>query len=104
MPEDITTCDTHVLAINGNRQAGQVSNSIKAFAPLVAQLEVPRFLIEGDSSQVLAQAMNHEDETKQVTIVVEVAGKQIEKSTENLEDFWQKNYLFQQNVKSSILC
>ncbi|MCI4669023.1 MAG: hypothetical protein MRZ79_12890 [Bacteroidia bacterium] len=68
MPDDITSWDTYVLAMNGSRQSGQTQANIQAFAPISTQLEVPRFLIEGDSSEVIAMVMNYEADSSSAEV------------------------------------
>ncbi|MEO0895954.1 MAG: alpha-2-macroglobulin family protein [Bacteroidota bacterium] len=67
MPDDITSWNTYVLAINGNRQSGFVQGNIVSKSPLVAQLEVPRFLIEGDQSEAFGQVMSYEGDSLDIS-------------------------------------
>ena len=58
-PDDVTSWDIHYLAVNEKQQAGQSSKRIKSYKPIMAQLAVPRFLIEGDTAVVIGKALNY---------------------------------------------
>jgi len=58
-PDDVTNWQTFVLAMNGNNKTGQTQSGIKSFKPLMAQLSIPRFLIEGDISYAIGKSLNY---------------------------------------------
>ena len=58
-PEDVTAWSTHYLAMNDKNQKGSFHSKIKSFKPVLAKLDVPRFLIAGDTSYVLGRANNY---------------------------------------------
>ncbi|MBK9491762.1 MAG: hypothetical protein IPO07_25420 [Haliscomenobacter sp.] len=46
-PDDITNWKTFVIAADKNRQAGLYTGNIQSYKPLMAQLNLPRFLVHG---------------------------------------------------------
>lgn len=58
-PDDITSWDAVVYAMNRRLQSGLARTSIRSFKPIMAQLEVPRFMVAGDSVNVLGSLANH---------------------------------------------
>lgn len=71
-PDDITNWETFYLAMNGNKQSGQLKKSIKSYKPLMAQLAVPRFLIENDTTYAIGKTLNYTPEEQEVTITYEI--------------------------------
>ena len=65
-PDDITSWDTYYLAMNDNKQSGQTSALIKSYKPISAQLAVPRFLIEQDSSLSIGKVLNYSNDSVRV--------------------------------------
>lgn len=65
-PDDITNWRVMVLAMNDRKQSQQYETSIKAYKALLAQLSVPRFLVAGDTSQVIGKTLNYGQDTLQV--------------------------------------
>ena len=66
-PDDVTNWRTFVLAMDGKRHTAQLETNIKAYKPLMGQLNVPRFLVQGDTSQVIAKALNYSTDTVAVS-------------------------------------
>lgn len=58
-PDDLTSWNAFVIAMDGKRRAGLASLNIKSFKPLVAQLAAPRFLIEGDRCNLIGSSVNY---------------------------------------------
>jgi len=71
-PDDITNWETFYLAMNGNKQTGQVRKSIKSYKPLMAQLAIPRFLVENDTTYAIGKTLNYTPVEQEVTITYEV--------------------------------
>lgn len=65
-PDDITNWRVFVLAMNEHKQSQQYETSLKAFKALLAQLSVPRFLVAGDTSQLIGKTLNYDPDTLQV--------------------------------------
>ena len=66
-PDDVTNWGTYVLAMNGNKQTGQTRDEIKSYKPLMAQLALPRFLIQGDSALAIGKTLNYTLDTINLT-------------------------------------
>ncbi len=58
-PDNITSWRTFVVAMDKKRRIGKMSFLIQAYKPLVAQLNLPQFLLEGDTSYFVGKSMNH---------------------------------------------
>jgi alpha-2-macroglobulin len=67
-PDDITRWSTYVLAINGNKQSGRASGSIKSYKPLMAQLFTPRFAVEGDSIGMIGKTITYSTDSIPVRV------------------------------------
>ena len=68
-PDDITQWDAVVLAMNRRLQTGITRSSVRSYKPIMAELDVPRFLVTGDSAFAHATVSNHSSE-KSITGVV----------------------------------
>lgn len=66
-PDDVTCWKTYCYAMNNKRQTGQTTDSIKSYKPLMAQLFVPLFLIQGDSSDVIGKILNYAPDSVSVS-------------------------------------
>ena len=62
-PDDITRWDALVYGMNKRLQTGTCRKSIKSYKPLMAELAVPRFLTQGDSSYFTGKISNHTNDT-----------------------------------------
>ena len=58
-PDDVTSWKTFYLAMTGEKQSGQIEGVIKSYKPLMAQLSVPRFLVENYSALALGKVLNY---------------------------------------------
>ena len=74
-PDDVTSWETFYLAMNGNRQSGQTQDRIKSYKPLMAQLAVPRFLVQSDTTFAIGKALNYMPDSVQITTRFEVNGQ-----------------------------
>ncbi|MFN8207667.1 MAG: carboxypeptidase-like regulatory domain-containing protein [Bacteroidales bacterium] len=71
-PDDITSWKTYYLAMNEDLQTGQTDGLIKSYKPLMAQLAIPRFLVESDTSKVIGKTLNYTPDTVLVKTHFEV--------------------------------
>lgn len=62
-PDDITSWRNYALAMHGRKGTGSALTLTKSYKNLVAQLATPRFLIVGDSTQLIGKALNYEKES-----------------------------------------
>ncbi|MGV8090770.1 MAG: carboxypeptidase-like regulatory domain-containing protein [Mangrovibacterium sp.] len=74
-PDDVTSWETFYLAMNGNRQSGRTQDLIKSYKPLMAQLAVPRFLVQSDTTFAIGKALNYMPDSLQITTRFEVNGQ-----------------------------
>lgn len=64
-PDDITNWETHYLVMS-HKKSGKYEGAIKAYLPLSANLRTPRFLLEGDQTEVSAQDLNYTGDSLKV--------------------------------------
>lgn len=76
-PDDVTSWETFYLAMNGKRQSGQSEGLIKSYKPLMAQLAVPRFLVQSDTSYAIGKVLNYTPDSVMVETKFEVDGKEL---------------------------
>ncbi|WP_210463396.1 carboxypeptidase-like regulatory domain-containing protein [Rufibacter roseolus] len=74
-PGDVTSWKAHVLAMDGNKRSGQTSTEIRSFKAMMATLSGPRFLIEGDKTQIISKAVNYLPDTASVQTRFEFNGQ-----------------------------
>lgn len=66
-PDNITTWNTHIYAVGRKRFSGQLRTFVTATKPVTAQLNLPRFLISGDTFTVFGKASNYSGREIQAT-------------------------------------
>ncbi|MDX2245933.1 MAG: carboxypeptidase-like regulatory domain-containing protein [Bacteroidia bacterium] len=66
-PDDVTKWKTFAIAMGPHRQSGQGLGEIKAYKNLMAQLSLPRFLVEGDTTFVIGKVLNYTPDTVSVS-------------------------------------
>lgn len=76
-PDDVTSWETFYLAMNDKRQSGQSEGLIKSYKPLMAQLAVPRFLVQSDTSYAIGKVLNYTPDSVMVETKFEVDGKEL---------------------------
>lgn len=80
-PDDVTNWSTYVMAMNARRQSGQTNGSVKSYKPLMAQMFTPRFLIEGDSANIIGKILNYTPDTVSVKATTEFDGRTADTKT-----------------------
>ena len=73
-PDNITGWNTFIIAMDKNRRIGKTSFITQAYKPIVAQLNLPTFLIEGDTSYFIGKAMNYTSDTYNVKTSFSING------------------------------
>ncbi len=58
-PDNVTGWKTFVIAMDKKRRIGKTSFITQAYKPIVAQLNLPTFLVEGDSSYFIGKSLNY---------------------------------------------
>lgn len=62
-PDDITSWKTFVIAADKKQQAGLYQGFIRSYLPLMAQLNLPRFLVHGDQTTLNGKVLNYSSDT-----------------------------------------
>jgi len=83
-PDNITGWRTYVVAMDKNRRMGKASVLTRAYKPIVAQLGLPRFLVEGDSAVVIGKAINYTQDKYHISTAFSINGKQVVNKTSDL--------------------
>jgi len=73
-PDDITRWRTFVLAMDDQKRSGSAEASVKSFRTLAASLSLPRFLVQGDTIQVIGKVQNYTSDTVSVERAFEING------------------------------
>lgn len=76
-PDDVTSWQTFYLAMNGHKQSGQSNGHIKSYKPLMAQLAVPRFLVQSDSAYAIGKVLNYTSDSIKVKTNFEANGEEL---------------------------
>ncbi len=76
-PDDVTSWETFYLAMNGKKQSGQVRDLVKSYKPLMAQLAVPRFLVQSDTTFAIGKALNYSPDSVLITTKFELDDKSV---------------------------
>ncbi len=76
-PDDITSWQTHYLAMNGKKQSGSYSGRIRSYKPLMAQLSLPRFLIQSDTAFAIGKVVNYMSDSISVKTNFSIDGEKI---------------------------
>jgi TonB-dependent SusC/RagA subfamily outer membrane receptor len=58
-PDNVTGWQTYVLGMDKFRRMGKSFSFVKSFKPLMAQISLPQFLIEGDSVEIVGKSLNY---------------------------------------------
>lgn len=58
-PDDITGWKAEALVMASKKRSGQGQSTIQSFKPLLAQLALPQFLVEGDSAFAIGKITNY---------------------------------------------
>ena len=58
-PDNITGWQTYVLAMDKKRRMGRSFKFISSYKPLMAQLNLPQFLVIGDEVEIIGKSLNY---------------------------------------------
>lgn len=75
-PDNITGWRTFVVGMDKKRRMGKASVLTQAYKPMVAQLALPQFLLEGDTAFVLGKAKNYTDDAYNITATFKINGSE----------------------------
>lgn len=85
-PEDITNWKSFVIAADKKLQAGLYQGSIQAYKPLMAQLNLPRFLVQGDQTTLIGRVLNYSGDTLALKTTFWANGSQLLEKTQLASD------------------
>ena len=60
-PENVTQWKSYVIAMDDKKHSGIGHSYTKAYKKIMTNLAMPRFLLQGDSSQVIGKTLNYTD-------------------------------------------
>ncbi len=80
-PDDVTSWETYFLAMDGKRQSGQTESLIKSYKPLMAQLAVPRFMVQTDTTYAIGKVLNYSPDSIKVETKFEINGNNLPEKT-----------------------
>lgn len=87
-PDDITKWKAFAYAMGEKKLVGQTEEEIKAYKPISAQLQIPRFLIEGDSAMVLGKSLNYSLDTVSIFSSFSIDGIIKKQNEISFSDSW----------------
>jgi len=58
-PDNVTGWQTYVLGMDKHKRIGKSFSFVQSFKPLVAQISMPQFLLEGDSAEIIGKSLNY---------------------------------------------
>ncbi len=85
-PDDITNWQMYVVAMGSRKRSGVSRSQIKAFKTVAGTLAVPRFLVQGDTTQVIGKALNYTSDTLNLQTSFEVNGHKLPPHTHAVRD------------------
>ncbi|MFK7907137.1 MAG: carboxypeptidase-like regulatory domain-containing protein, partial [Chitinophagales bacterium] len=85
-PDNTTEWKTFVLGMNAKEQGGFVSTTTNAYKEIMAELSVPRFLIEGDETNVLGKSLNYTGDSIRVQTQFKMEEDVLQSNTENIKE------------------
>jgi len=74
-PDNITGWQSYILAMDKKLRIGKTGFFTQSYKKLMAQLSVPRFLVEGDSALLIGKALNYSNEPYKISSVFKMQGK-----------------------------
>ncbi|MBK8706182.1 MAG: carboxypeptidase regulatory-like domain-containing protein [Saprospiraceae bacterium] len=74
-PDNITAWNTYALGMDRRGRAGVAQKQVRALKKLIAQLAVPRFMLEGDSAVVVGKTLHIGDDSLAVATAFQLDGQ-----------------------------
>jgi TonB-dependent SusC/RagA subfamily outer membrane receptor len=87
-PDDITSWNVNVLAMNTKKQSGNTTLKIKSFKSLSANLTAPQFAVLGDSLNIIGKLLNYSPMEEQMQRSMKVNGVQRLIGTVAVKNSW----------------
>ncbi len=89
-PEDITSWETYAVGTTNKRYLVYSSNSTQAYKAVMAELAVPRFLVAGDSVNIVGLARNLSKDSLQVRTSFNINGVERQSRNSRLSSFFSE--------------
>ncbi len=83
LPDDLTTWKVKVWSLTPDTRAGEGSAEIVVSKNLIARLELPRFLIQGDTVQAVANIHNYTGKAQTVKLSLHIDGTAVSAENQN---------------------
>ncbi len=83
-PDNVTNWRTLVLGMDQKKRFGMTSQNVQSFKPVTAQLELPRFLVEGDKTNLVGKTINYTNDTLAISTHFKVRDAIVQTNTANL--------------------
>ena len=83
-PDNVTGWNSIVFGMDKKARSGSASVFTKAFKPMIAQLNLPQFLVQGDSSMFISKAINYTDNAYTINTTFMLRGNEISKLQQEL--------------------
>lgn len=80
-PDDITAWNVSVIAIAEKKRTAQQQSAVRSFKPLLAQLAMPNFLIEGDNALAIGKITNYSSDSVSLVRKISLRDKMIGESS-----------------------
>ncbi len=75
-PDNITSWDTYVVGMDHKKRVTKSNFVTRAFKPALVQLGFPQFLVQGDTANYIAKAINYASSAMAAKLTLDVNGKQ----------------------------
>ena len=85
-PDNITAWKTYVVGMDNKLRGGSHFGEIQSFKKLTAQLSLPRFLIEGDKTNIIGKSINFTQDTFKITTAFKQEDEILETKTSEITD------------------
>ncbi len=85
-PDNLTQWQTFVIGMDKKQRVGVSFANTNAFKPLVAQLAIPRFMVEGDKAKVIGKAINFTDDSFKIHTSFKVNNEIVAKKSATIQD------------------
>lgn len=74
-PDNITSWKTFVVGMDKNNRIGKASTITQSYKPMIGQLNLPLFLVEGDSSRFVTKSINYTSDNYSIKTVFKINDK-----------------------------
>ncbi len=74
-PDNITSWKTFVVGMDKNNRIGKASTITQSYKPMIGQLNLPLFLVEGDSSRFVTKSINYTTDNYSIKTLFKINDK-----------------------------